>query len=156
MDLPAVDGDKATLCLFTHDRSGLPTGADEVYFQCAVLYTNDKGQRMIRVHNSSVPVLRTLSKLFRSSDLEALTNSMAKMASRDVAGWPYCKGERRKAVPLGKVRDAIITRCVDILYVYRQHCATNSSPGQLILPEALKLFPLYVTCLLVIEGLLVT
>jgi protein transport protein SEC24 len=32
---------------------------------------------------------------------------------------------------------------IDMLFAYRRHCATNSSPGQLILPESLKLMPLY-------------
>jgi protein transport protein SEC24 len=34
-------------------------------------------------------------------------------------------------------------QCVTILYTYRKYCATASSSGQLILPEALKLLPLY-------------
>ncbi len=30
-----------------------------------------------------------------------------------------------------------------VLYTYRKYCASNPAPGQLILPEALKLLPLY-------------
>ena len=33
------------------------------------------------------------------------------------------------------------------LLSYRTHCAASSAPGQLILPEALKLLPLYVSCI---------
>jgi hypothetical protein len=33
------------------------------------------------------------------------------------------------------------------LLAYRTHCAANSAAGQLILPEALKLLPLYVSCM---------
>lgn len=33
--------------------------------------------------------------------------------------------------------------CVNVLLSYRKYCATVSSSGQLILPEALKLLPLY-------------
>ena len=33
------------------------------------------------------------------------------------------------------------------LLAYRTHCAASSAPGQLILPEALKLLPLYVSCI---------
>jgi protein transport protein SEC24 len=32
---------------------------------------------------------------------------------------------------------------IEMLHAYRRHCASNSSPGQLILPESLKLLPLY-------------
>jgi Sec23/Sec24 helical domain len=31
----------------------------------------------------------------------------------------------------------------DTLFAYRRHCAQAANPGQLILPEALKLLPLY-------------
>lgn len=40
-------------------------------------------------------------------------------------------------------RDRVSGQCVNILYTYRKFCATASSSGQLILPEALKLLPLY-------------
>jgi protein transport protein SEC24 len=32
---------------------------------------------------------------------------------------------------------------IDMLHAYRKHCAASSSPGQLILPDSLKLLPLY-------------
>lgn len=35
----------------------------------------------------------------------------------------------------------------DTLYVYRRYCAVSANPGQLILPEALKLLPLYALAL---------
>jgi protein transport protein SEC24 len=40
-------------------------------------------------------------------------------------------------------RKALREAAVDILYIYRKRCASNTSSGQLILPEALKLLPLY-------------
>ncbi len=36
---------------------------------------------------------------------------------------------------------------IDVLHSYRRNCSTQSSPGQLVLPEALKLAPLYHLCL---------
>jgi protein transport protein SEC24 len=41
------------------------------------------------------------------------------------------------------MREAFTNKCVMTLYSYRKFCATTSSSGQLILPEALKLLPLY-------------
>lgn len=35
----------------------------------------------------------------------------------------------------------------DVLGVYRKFCAKGANPGQLILPEALKLLPLYALAL---------
>ena len=41
-------------------------------------------------------------------------------------------------------RESIINNLVALLYNYRTHCATTSSPSQLILPDSLKLLPLYI------------
>ena len=44
--------------------------------------------------------------------------------------------------------DADVTEAaIDMLGAYRRYCAAGSSPGQLILPESLKLLPLYATAL---------
>lgn len=46
------------------------------------------------------------------------------------------------------VKDNIVTKSVQILACYRKNCASPSSAGQLILPECMKLLPLYLSCLL--------
>ncbi|KAF6143798.1 hypothetical protein GIB67_016719 [Kingdonia uniflora] len=55
--------------------------------------------------------------------------------------------------PLVQVRDQITNLCINILHSYRKFCATVSSSGQLILPEALKLLPLYNLALIKSMGL---
>lgn len=45
-------------------------------------------------------------------------------------------------------RDVVTNNAVTTLAAYRKHCASNSSAVQLILPEALKLLPLYALALL--------
>lgn len=45
-------------------------------------------------------------------------------------------------------RDALIQRSAQILATYRKNCASPTSSGQLILPECMKLLPLYANCLL--------
>lgn len=42
------------------------------------------------------------------------------------------------------LRDSFTQACINILHVYRKTCAANTSSGQLILPESLKLMPLFV------------
>lgn len=45
---------------------------------------------------------------------------------------------------IAKQREDMENLCVSILTAYRKHCAARSSnDGQLILPESLKLLPLY-------------
>jgi protein transport protein SEC24 len=52
-----------------------------------------------------------------------------------------------QASTLAAVRSSLIDKCVDVLAAYRKHCASTTSPGQLILPESLKLLPIYVLAL---------
>jgi protein transport protein SEC24 len=49
---------------------------------------------------------------------------------------------------IATMRTGLIEKCVDILYVYRKYCATSTSSGQLILPESLKLLPIYILSLI--------
>jgi len=46
------------------------------------------------------------------------------------------------------VRAHLFERCGEILATYRKECSNPSSPGQLILPEGMKLLPLYINCLI--------
>lgn len=44
---------------------------------------------------------------------------------------------------LSAAKESAAKTMVDVLHSYRKNCSTQSSPGQLVLPEALKLAPLY-------------
>ena len=44
---------------------------------------------------------------------------------------------------LSRVREKLINFCINILYSYRKFCVSPPSSGPLILPESLKLLPLY-------------
>lgn len=46
------------------------------------------------------------------------------------------------------VKEHLINSCANILACYRKNCASPSSAGQLILPECMKLLPLYTNCLI--------
>lgn len=46
------------------------------------------------------------------------------------------------------VKDELEARCAQILACYRKNCASPTSAGQLILPECMKLLPLYASCLM--------
>ncbi len=50
--------------------------------------------------------------------------------------------------------ETLTTQCAIILSCYRKHCSKQSPPGQLILPDSLKLLPLYAGCLLKSDALL--
>lgn len=46
------------------------------------------------------------------------------------------------------VKESLESRCAQILACYRKNCASPSSSGQLILPECMKLLPLYASCII--------
>jgi len=137
MDLANIDADKSFAVVLKHDDK-LPEQT-EACIQAALLYTNQYGERRIRVHTLSVPVTSVLGNLFRYADLDTIMNLAARQSVVTAL-----------QQPLEKVRTNATASCVDILYSYRKYCCSNnqSSSGQLILPEALKLLPLYTLALL--------
>ena len=142
VDLPAVDCDKALLVSLKHEDR-LNDGA-EACLQFAMLYTTVEGERRIRVHTLAVAVTGVLANLFRAADLDVqLAVSARKVAAAIAEG----------ATSLTAIKDKVLADAVSALYAYRRFCATNSSAGQLILPEALKLLPLYSLGLLKSAGL---
>ncbi|CAI7813032.1 unnamed protein product [Closterium sp. NIES-53] len=138
--LPAMDSDKAIMATVKHDEKLAENS--EACFQCAILYTTTTGERRVRVHTLSLPTTAALASVFRGADLDAQFAYMLKTAAADVV-----------THPVQPVRDAAVQTAVSILYTYRKFCATASSSGQLILPEALKLLPLYTLALLKSQGL---
>ncbi|XP_039120781.1 protein transport protein Sec24-like At4g32640 isoform X1 [Dioscorea cayenensis subsp. rotundata] len=134
VDLPGIDSDKTIMVTFKQDDK-FQEGA-ECAFQCALLYTTVYGQRRIRVLNLSFPCTNVLSNLFRSADLDAQFAYLLKQAA---SGIPTS--------PLPQVQEQITNTCVNSLHSYRKFCATVSPSGQLILPETLKLLPLYTLAL---------
>ncbi|CAA2975078.1 transport Sec24-like At4g32640 [Olea europaea subsp. europaea] len=140
VDLPAIDCDKTIMVTLKHDDK-LQEGS-ECSFQCALLYTTVYGQRRIRVSTLSLPCTTLLSNLFRSADLDTQFACVLKQVANEIP-----------SAPLTQVREQATNVCINILHSYRKFCATASSSGQLILPEALKLLPLYTLALLKSTGL---
>ncbi|CAI9115465.1 OLC1v1016370C3 [Oldenlandia corymbosa var. corymbosa] len=135
VDLPAIDCDKTIMVTLKHVDK-LQDGS-ECAFQSALLYTTVYGQRRIRVSTLSLPCTTMLSNLFRSADLDTQFACVAKQVANEIP-----------STSLVHMREQVNTTCINILHSYRKFCATvQSSTGQLILPEALKLLPLYVLAL---------
>ncbi|RXM35787.1 Protein transport protein Sec24C [Acipenser ruthenus] len=135
VELAGLDCDKAVTVEFRHDdKLSEESGA---LMQCAVLYTSCSGQRRLRVHNLSVNCCTQLADLYRNCDTDTLINFFAKYAYRSILN-----------SPTKTVRDTLINQSAQILSCYRKNCASPSSAGQLILPECMKLLPVYLNCVL--------
>lgn len=139
--LPAVDCDKALLARLTIAEKLTP--GSECYVQAALLYTNTAGQRVIRVHTLALPITDNVSTVFKGADLDAQICSLGRRLTTALMGQQT----------LGTCRELVTSTCVATLHSYRKYCASSSSAVQLILPEALKLLPLYALSLLKSSGL---
>nr|CBN81596.1 Protein transport protein Sec24C [Dicentrarchus labrax] len=141
VELAGLDCDKAITVEFKHDdKLSEETGA---LMQCAVLYTSCSGQRRLRVHNMAVNCCSQLADLYRNCETDTIINFFSKYAFRGVL-----------SNPTKAVRDTLVNQCAQILACYRKNCASPSSAGQLILPECMKLLPVYLNCVLKSDVLL--
>jgi protein transport protein SEC24 len=108
-----------------------------VVIQVATLYTSVSGERRVRIHNTALAVCQQVADVFRNACCDTLMNFLLRQSVGQLR-----LGEKT----VQQVKDSLITRSVAVLAAYRRHCAQpGSSLGQLILPEALKLLPMYVT-----------
>ncbi|NXQ63690.1 SC24C protein, partial [Anthoscopus minutus] len=135
VEMAGLDCDKTITVEFKHDdKLSEDSGA---LLQCALLYTSCAGQRRLRIHNLSLNCCTQLADLYRNCETDTLINYLAKYAYRGVL-----------SSPVKTVRDALVNQCAQILACYRKNCASPSSAGQLILPECMKLLPVYLNCVL--------
>ncbi|NWR73032.1 SC24C protein, partial [Centropus unirufus] len=135
VEMAGLDCDKTITVEFKHDdKLSEDSGA---LLQCALLYTSCAGQRRLRIHNLSLNCCTQLADLYRNCETDTLINYLAKYAYRGVL-----------SSPVKAVREALLTQCAQVLACYRKNCASPSSAGQLILPECMKLLPVYLNCVL--------
>ncbi|XP_051897554.1 protein transport protein Sec24C [Pristis pectinata] len=135
VELAALDCDKTITVEFKHDdKLNEESGAQ---IQCALLYTSCSGQRRLRIHNLSLNCCTQLADLYRNCETDTLINFFVKLAYRGIL-----------SNPTKTVRESLINQSAQILACYRKNCASPSSAGQLILPECMKLLPVYLNCVL--------
>ncbi|XP_077998955.1 protein transport protein Sec24C-like [Glandiceps talaboti] len=140
VELGSIDSDKAIAVEIKHDdKLQEETGA---FTQIAVLYTSIAGQRKLRIHNLSLNCCNQMADMFRSCEMDAVLNIVAKHGIHQIV----------HSTPK-VIRENIINQCATILTCYRKNCASPSSPGQLILPECMKLLPLYANSLIKSDAL---
>jgi protein transport protein SEC24 len=137
LSLPSIDSDKAFAVHLTLSESTIPTSFCTV--QSALLYTTSAGERRIRVLNVVLPTTTSILDLFNYADLDALVTLLTKLAL-----------ERALSEKMSTAREALVNKCVELLWTYRQVLPMSSSvmqSGQLMLPESLQRLPLYILAL---------
>ncbi|XP_051276667.1 protein transport protein Sec24B isoform X4 [Dicentrarchus labrax] len=105
-------------------------------FQAALLYTSSKGKRRIRVHTLCLPVVNQLSDVYAGADVQAVTCLLANMAI-----------DRSISSSLSDARDALVNAVVDLVSAYKSNVSNLQQSG-LVVPAAMRLFPVYILSLL--------
>ncbi|KAI9894129.1 MAG: COPII coat Sec23p-Sfb3p heterodimer component [Vezdaea aestivalis] len=134
LELGVIDADKSIGVMFSYDGKLDPKL--DAHFQCALLYTSSDGQRRVRCCNIVASVSESGRDAMRFVDQDAVVNIIAKEAATRMI-------ER----PLKEIRGAISEKTVDILAGYRKNFSGSHPPGQLVLPENLKEFSMYMLSL---------
>ncbi|KAH9845775.1 Sec23/Sec24 zinc finger protein [Teratosphaeria destructans] len=105
----------------------------DAHFQAALLYTTTSGQRRVRCINVVSTVSETARDSMKLVDQDAVLSVIAKEAASKV-------GERN----LKDIRQNIQDKTIEILSGYRKNFSGSHPSGQLVLPENLKEFGMYV------------
>ena len=130
LEIGTIDADKAMGVMFSYDGK-LDTKLD-AHFQAALLYTTASGQRRVRCINTVAGVMDGAMEPMRTVDQDAVVSIIAKEATSKLSD---------KA--LKDIRAGITEKTIDILAGYRKNFSRSHPPVQLVLPENLKEFSMY-------------
>ena len=130
LEIGTLDADKAIGVIFSYD--GKLDSKLDAHFQAALLYTSADGQRRVRCINICAGVSEGAAETMRTVDQDAVVNIIAKEASSKLS-----------EKSLKDLRAGITEKTIDILAGYRKNFSGSHPPGQLVLPENLKEFAMY-------------
>jgi protein transport protein SEC24 len=142
LEIGVIDADKALGVSFSYD--GKLDAKLDAHFQSALLYTTASGQRRVRCSNIIASVSDTskdagqreqgIRTCMKFVDQDAVVSILAKEASSKLIG---------SSSNLKDVRNWLTERTIDVLSCYRKHSSQQHPPGQLVMPERLKEFCMY-------------
>ncbi|GAB7360429.1 hypothetical protein MBLNU230_g8384t2 [Neophaeotheca triangularis] len=131
LELASVSEDSGVGVTFSYDGKLDPKL--DAHFQAALLYTTATGERRVRCTNTVASVTPSPAESMRFVDQDAVLTIMAKEAASKAT-------ENRS---LKEVRQALQDKSIDILAGYRKQVSGSHPSGQLVLPENLKEFGMY-------------
>ncbi|KAL1959779.1 hypothetical protein VTO42DRAFT_924 [Malbranchea cinnamomea] len=134
LQMGTIDADKAIGVIFSYDGKLDPKL--DAHFQAALLYTTATGQRRVRCINVVAGVNDNGIETMKTIDQDAVVNIMAKEAA-----------SKMPDKSLKDIRNALTEKAIDILANYRKNISQSHPPGQLVLPEQLKEFSMYILSL---------
>ncbi|KAI0107403.1 beta-sandwich domain of Sec23/24 [Hypoxylon sp. NC0597] len=133
LEIGVIDADKAVGVTFGYD--GKLDSKLDAHFQSALLYTTASGQRRVRCHNVIASVSDNARECMKFVDQDAVYTIIAKEAASKLAS---------TSTTLKDIRLSLTEKTIDILAGYRKNFSSQSHPpGQLVMPEKLKEFAMY-------------
>lgn len=152
LELGSVDADKALGVMFSYD--GQLDAKLDAHFQCALLYTTAGGERRVRCTNTVASVSESLPEVMRFIDQDAVVSMIAKEGQFRIFDVPllntanlvfHCTAATRMTErTLKDIRNALTEKTIDILAGHRRTSPSGHPAGQLVLPENLKEFAMYI------------
>ncbi|KAH6896855.1 hypothetical protein B0T10DRAFT_475253 [Thelonectria olida] len=142
LEIGVVDADKALGVSFSYD--GKLDSKLDAHFQSALLYTTASGQRRVRCSNVIASITETskesgnreqgIRECLKFVDQDAVIGMLAKEASTKLA---------TTSSTLKDIRNWFSEKAIDVLACHRKHTSQQYPPGQLVMPERLKEFCMY-------------
>lgn len=138
LEIGVIDADKALGVTFAYDGKLDPKL--DTHFQAALLYTSASGQRRVRCINVIAGVSESARDSIKFIDQDAVYTLLAKEASTKLA---------TTSNTIKDVRLNLTEKAIDVLANYRKNFLSQAHPpSQLVMPERLKEFSMYVLGLL--------
>ncbi|KAJ9145480.1 Transporter sec24 [Pleurostoma richardsiae] len=133
LEIGVVDADKAVGVTFTYD--GKLDSKLDAHFQSALLYTTANGERRVRCSNVVASVSDNAKESMKFVDQDAVYSIFAKDAATRLAN---------TSATLKDIRAGLTEKTIDVIAAYRKNYLSQSyPPGQLVMPEKLKEFCMY-------------
>ncbi|KAI1762898.1 beta-sandwich domain of Sec23/24 [Hypoxylon sp. FL1150] len=133
LEIGVIDADKAVGVTFGYD--GKLDAKLDAHFQSALLYTTASGQRRVRCCNVIASVSENARECMKFVDQDAVYTILAKDAASKLAS---------TSTSLKDIRLGLTEKTIDVLAGYRKNFSSQSHPpGQLVMPEKLKEFSMY-------------
>ncbi|KAI2627841.1 beta-sandwich domain of Sec23/24 [Hypoxylon sp. NC1633] len=133
LEIGVIDADKAVGVTFGYD--GKLDSKLDAHFQSALLYTTASGERRVRCNNVIASVSDNPRECMKFVDQDAVYTILAKEAASKLSS---------TSSTLKDIRLGLTEKTIDILAGYRKNFSSQSHPpGQLVMPEKLKEFAMY-------------
>lgn len=143
LEIGVIDADKSLGVSFSYD--GKLDSKLDAHFQSALLYTTASGERRVRCSNVIASVSETskeagsreqgIRQCMKFVDQDAVIGILAKEAGTKLA---------TTSASLKDVRNWLTERTIDVMASYRKRSAQQYPPGQLVMPERLKEFCMFI------------